>query len=342
MTGRKNDRSRGYFLSAGVEGLFVFDDLIFANLTRTGRCLKEITCKEVKFCVSEKKKKNRNKTRGKRRRYIYAFAHLQSKIKTPKDRVSFKIFSINSMTCFFLILQASFLTFRPLPYVTVSFQAPANDSFDAGDRVEYELILNNIDSTISAYSLSVIVSFETVDTNSLNTSCSGGTPKFNATTKQSRLFITPLAPSQSIRCKYESRLQARISPKQLISQMVTVEYYNKNVGNNPQNAASYNEKRRANITTKPIDTSILSSKNADKLEAGDPVNFTVQLQLPECETNLSVVVDLPTVPESVIDLARKRRSLQGIGIESEEDNLRLVVSFLLLSFWLLFQHFFFS
>ena len=120
--------------------------------------------------------------------------------------------------------------------------------------------------------------------------------------------------------------------------MVTVEYYNKDVGNNPQNAASYNEKRHANITTKPIDTSILSSKNADKLEAGDPVNFTVQLQLPECETNLSVVVDLPTVPESVIDLARKRRSLQGIGIESEEDNLRLVVSLLLL----LFQYFSFS
>ena len=336
MTGSKNDRGRGYFLSAGVEGLFVFDDLIFANLTKSGSCLKEIICKELKFCVSEKKKqqKNRNKTR----RCIKASAHLQSKTKTPTDRVSFKIFSINSMTCFSLILQASFLTFRPLPYVTVSFQAPANDSFDAGDRVEYELILNNIDSTISAYSLSVIVSFETVDTNSLNTSCSGGTPKFNATTKQSRLFITPLAPSQSIRCKYESRLQARISPKQLISQMVTVEYYNKDVGNNPQNAASYNEKRHANITTKPIDTSILSSKNADKLEAGDPVNFTVQLQLPECETNLSVVVDLPTVPESVIDLARKRRSLQGIGIESEEDNLRLVVSFLLL----LFQYFSFS
>ena len=61
MTGSKNDRSRGYFLSAGVEGLFVFDDLIFANLTRTGRCLKEITCKEVKFCVSEKKKKPETK-----------------------------------------------------------------------------------------------------------------------------------------------------------------------------------------------------------------------------------------------------------------------------------------
>lgn len=55
MTGSKNDRSRGYFLSAGVEGLFVFDDLIFANLTKSGSCLKEIICKELKFCVSEKK-----------------------------------------------------------------------------------------------------------------------------------------------------------------------------------------------------------------------------------------------------------------------------------------------
>ena len=61
MTGSNYDRSRGYFLLAGVEGLFVFDDLIFANLTRTGRCLKEITCKEVKFCVSEKKKKPETK-----------------------------------------------------------------------------------------------------------------------------------------------------------------------------------------------------------------------------------------------------------------------------------------
>lgn len=61
MTGSNYDRSRGYFLSAGVEGLSVFDDLIFANLTRTGRCLKEITCKEVKFCVSEKRKKPETK-----------------------------------------------------------------------------------------------------------------------------------------------------------------------------------------------------------------------------------------------------------------------------------------
>lgn len=57
MIGSKNDWSWGYFLLVGVEGLFVFDDFIFVNLMRIGCCLKEIICKEVKFCVSEKRKK---------------------------------------------------------------------------------------------------------------------------------------------------------------------------------------------------------------------------------------------------------------------------------------------
>lgn len=82
MTGSKNDRSRGYFLSAGVEGLFVFDDLIFANLTRTGRCLKEITCKEVKFCVSEKK--NNQKQNERKAEAIYlGFRALAVKNQNP-------------------------------------------------------------------------------------------------------------------------------------------------------------------------------------------------------------------------------------------------------------------
>ena len=61
MTGSNYDRSRGYFLSAGVEGLFVFDDLMFANLTKSGRRFKEMRCKGVQFCVSEKKNKTETK-----------------------------------------------------------------------------------------------------------------------------------------------------------------------------------------------------------------------------------------------------------------------------------------
>lgn len=90
-----------------------------------------------------------------------------------------------------------------------------------------------------------------------------------------------------------------------------------NVGNQPGNFASYKEKKLASLTTKSINTTISASQNAEKLQAGDPVNFTLQLQLPECKTNLSVVIDLPAVPESVIDLSRKRRDVSRIRSGSE-------------------------
>ena len=84
------------------------------------------------------------------------------------------------------------------------------------------------------------------------------------------------------------------------------------VGNKPENFASYKEKQLANLTTKSINTTILASQNAEKLQAGDPVNFTLRLQLPECKTNLSVVVDLPAVPANVIDLSRNKRDVTKI------------------------------
>ena len=89
------------------------------------------------------------------------------------------------------------------------------------------------------------------------------------------------------------------------------------VGNDPQNFASYKEIRLANITTKSINTTILAGQNAQELQAGDPVNFTLRLQLPECETNLSVVLDLPIVPGNVIDLSRRRRDATVEGISSK-------------------------
>lgn len=208
------------------------------------------------------------------------------------------------------------MTFRPDPFVTVSFNPPIG-SFDGGDRVVYDLTLENIHSTTTAHSLSIVVAFEALDTTRLNTTCSRGTPTFNATTQESILSISTLAPSQNIQCSYTSILQGRLSPRQLISQMVAVEYYSVDVGSKPDNFASYKEKRLANLTTKAINFTILASQNAEKLQAGDPVNFTLHLQLPECKTNLSVVIDLPAVPLSVIDLSRKRRDVTSISTGSE-------------------------
>lgn len=208
------------------------------------------------------------------------------------------------------------MTFRPDPFVTVSFTPPTG-SFDGGDRVEYDLTLENIYPTTTAHSLSIVVTFEALDTRRLSVTCSRGTPTFNVTTQESILSISSLAPSQNIQCSYVSVLLGRLSPKQLISQLVTVEYYSSDVGNRPDNFASYKEKKLANLTSKSINSTILASQNAEKLQAGDPVNFTLRLQLPECETNLSIVVDLPTVPANVIDLSRKRRDVTRMRSGSE-------------------------
>ena len=213
--------------------------------------------------------------------------------------------------------QGTFLTFRPDPFVSVTF-APPMGSFDAGDRVQYDLTLKNNDQSTTAHELSMLVTFQGIDTNRVYISCSSGSPTFNATRRESKLFISSIAPSQTVYCNYTSFLQDRISPKRLISQMVTIEYYSMPVSNSPQNFASYKEKRHANLTTKPINTTILASQNAEMLQAGDPVNFTLHLEFPECVTKLNVGFNLPAVPRSVIDLFRKRRDVTGQDLGSEE------------------------
>lgn len=191
-------------------------------------------------------------------------------------------------------------------------------SFDAGDRVQYDLTLKNNDQSTTAHELSMLVTFQGIDTNRVYISCSSGSPTFNATRRESKLFISSIAPSQTVYCNYTSFLQDRISPKRLISQMATIEYYSMPVSNSPQNFASYKEKRHANLTTKPINTTILASQNAEMLQAGDPVNFTLHLEFPECVTKLNVGFNLPAVPRSVIDLFRKRRDVTGQDLGSEE------------------------
>lgn len=98
----------------------------------------------------------------------------------------------------------------------------------------------------------------------------------------------------------------RIAPKQRISQRVSLEYYSLSHTSYPQRS-SYKELRHASITTKAIDTTVKTSRNAESLQAGDAVNFTFLLQIPECLTNLNTSFSVPTVPRNVIDLQQKKR-----------------------------------
>lgn len=192
--------------------------------------------------------------------------------------------------------------------MSVTFKPP-NGSFDAGDRVQFDLTLKNVhDQSSQAFDLSVVVTFEGLDENRIYITCTTGSPAFNATSGESKLIISKVDPLQTVYCNYTSFLQNRISPKRLISQTVDVEYFSLSSASNPQRA-SYKERRYANFTTKPINATIMTSQNAETLQAGDPVNFTLHLQIPECVTTLTVSFNLPTVPLGVIDLARRRRAI---------------------------------
>ena len=201
--------------------------------------------------------------------------------------------------------------------MAVTFQPPVG-SFDAGDRVQYNLTLRNNDTTTTAHHLSVVVTFEALDTNRVFISCSAGSLAFNHISGESTLSISSIAPSHSVDCNYTSFLQNRISPERLISQTVDIEYYSLPLSNAPPQLASYKERQHANFTTKPINTTIATSQNAEELQAGDPVNFTLHLQIPECVTNLTAVFNLPSVPLSVIDLSRRKRDASLLGIDSED------------------------
>ena len=212
----------------------------------------------------------------------------------------------NNFTFNLLTHQGTFLTIRPPPFLSVTFEVLAG-SFDAGDRVEYNLTLSNIAQSTTAYDLSVLATFEAIDGNRVYRTCSSDSVSFNNGTLESQLFISNMGPSNTISCNFVSFIKDHISPKKLVSQTVAVEYYSLSAVNRPLTAASYKERRFANVTTKPINTTAVTSQNAEKLQAGDPVNFTFYLQLPECVTNLSVDFQLPTVPRNVIELFRRRR-----------------------------------
>ena len=196
---------------------------------------------------------------------------------------------VYKLTLILLVRQGTFLTYRPSPFVSVTFE-PIAGSFDAGDKVLYALTVKNVAQSTTAHDVSILAAFEALDANRVSVTCSTGSPTFNAISRESTLVISSIAPSQTVSCNYESYLQDRLSPKRLISQTVVVEYYSLPSGSRPAMSASYKEKRHVNLTTKPINTTIVASQNAEELQAGDPVNFTLHLQLPECVTNLSVAI----------------------------------------------------
>lgn len=217
---------------------------------------------------------------------------------------------IVTIRCFIFrlhFMQGTFLTQRPSPFVSVMFQ-PLAGAFDAGDMVKYDLTIKNTFTNSTAYNLSAVITFEALNSSRGYRNWCTGKPTYNVSSQESKLLLTmaKLDPLEEVSCNFTSFLVNRIAPKQRISQTVSLEYYSLSHTSYPQRS-SYKELRNASITTKAIDTTVKTSGNAESLQAGDAVNFTFLLQIPECVTNLNVSFTVPTVPRNVIDLERKKK-----------------------------------
>ena len=217
---------------------------------------------------------------------------------------------IVTIRCFIFrlhFMQGTFLTQRPSPFVSVMFQ-PLAGTFDAGDMVKYDLTIKNTFTNSTAYNLSAVITFEALNSSRGYRNWCTGIPTYNVSSQESKLLLTmaKLDPLEEVSCNFTSFLVNRIAPKQRISQTVSLEYYSLSHTSYPQRS-SYKELRNASITTKAIDTTVKTSGNAESLQAGDAVNFTFLLQIPECVTNLNVSFTVPTVPRNVIDLERKKK-----------------------------------
>lgn len=218
------------------------------------------------------------------------------------------------------MLQAKVLTFRDPPYADVLFKAPFG-SFDAGDRVAYNLTVKNTAGGISppsAIDLNIDITLRVLDWNSsrLTVHCDTGVVTLNTSLQSVRVAVGTLAAEDKVFCDITSFLVNLVSPNQRISQEAVVEYYGLPSAKRPANYASYMETVRADIFVSPVNAMISTDDNAMNLTSGQQFDYRILLGFPECVTSLQVIVTMPTFLH--VPRRRKRElkqsSLGEIGI----------------------------
>ena len=211
-----------------------------------------------------------------------------------------------------LFFQGTFLTFRPEPYVKLTSSSPSG-FYDAGDKVQFSFTVTNFatgEAPPKAFDVTLSISTDILDMNkTTNINCDKGNSSLDAASGTVLIKVPAIGPTEKAACTISSFVKARIAPSYVAKQSAKLEYFNSVTAGRPSNYASYVEYASAEIRIAPVDATILASQNAQQLMAGDQVNFTVSLKIPECETRFRVVMNLPVVQQDVIDRRRKRGAL---------------------------------
>ncbi|XP_031561262.1 uncharacterized protein LOC116297218 [Actinia tenebrosa] len=205
---------------------------------------------------------------------------------------------------------AKFYTFRPPPYVQAIYTSSPR-VLDAGDKVAFDLTVKhngNASDTPPAYNLQMTLKFPSLDNTNVSVNCNKGSPSLNLLTSSGLLVIGDLLYGQSFYCNITGRVVAQVSPNQDISPVIQYTYYPTTT---PRLAQSihYHTLIRAHTLIAAINTTVTASPNAQRLLAGEDLDFSLRLLIPECVTQLALTVTMPTLSLVGTGFERQRRSI---------------------------------
>lgn len=147
-----------------------------------------------------------------------------------------------------------------------------------------------------------------LDNTTVSVNCDRGTLTLTLSNSSGLLDIGDLTHSQSFYCNITGRVIANVSPNQDISPVVQYTYY---VTSKPRPAESikYHTVISARTRIAAINTTITASPNAQRLMAGEDLDFSLRLLIPECMTQLAITVTMPTLSLVGTRFERQRRSV---------------------------------
>ena len=225
------------------------------------------------------------------------------------------------LTQSYLLLQVSFLTFRPPTYIHVHYTSQPS-VVDAGDDVEFNATIVNTGAgsdTHTAYDFNMRLEFKSLIMASVTLHCSKGSIHMNTpSAAMATVNIGDLAYGKEVYCNITGRVVASVPPEEDVSPVIGYTYFS-TPGSRPAGSVSYNITVLAKTLVASINTNVTASQNAQTLLAGEDLSFTVRLRIPECVTQLAVMVTMPALSLAGTRFERKRRSvLRTSNMESSE------------------------
>lgn len=160
----------------------------------------------------------------------------------------------------------------------------------------------------SAYDLELSFNFKSLMIKNLTFDCNRGVKAMSNASSNATLIVGTLLYKDKFHCNITGIVAADVAPEEDISPVIRYIYYS-TPSSRPAGSVYYDFTSQAKTLVSPINTTITTSNNAERMLAGQDLSFTIKLRIPECLTKLVLKVQLPVVSIEGTPFARKRRSV---------------------------------